>query len=156
MTILSISTDVSSYVTDSYYDTTWTSTTEVTVAPAHGGQVRHYTIGSAFDAIHDGCIITEIQVLFFASKGSAFGPVYAYASFLGVQANANVTEFFTAYSATGGSGTLPSVVRAGEILSSCNSDEELYNVTVTMSLPDITITYTDNGVPHTLFFGGNF
>ena len=152
MTTTTIGTGVSSYAVEGPYDTAW-SGTAVSLAPGHGGQTRYYTIGSALNAIHDGCTVDDIKIEFVASKGSAFGPVTAYATFAGITLSVpSVSASSTAYSANGGAGTLPSVVRAGVMSSSCLSEETFYTMAVNMSLPTITVTYTDNGIPYMMQF----
>lgn len=149
---------VTSYSTLNTYDVVWSTDTTVSLTAGHGGKVRNISVGTAFDAIHDGCEITDITVEFTGHQVSFTDLVSAYADFGGVVSvlTSGLAHSSTNYSASGGSGTLPSVVRAAELTSSCHDNDASLAASVKMSLPTVTVTYTDNGVPHSIFFGANF
>ena len=144
---------VSSYANASSYDTAWTTPTTVTLAPGHGGYIRYFVVGAALDAVHDGCTITDIKVEFTASQSVGLCDTFAYASFAGIAASKRpLTSSSVNYSATGGSGTLPSVVRGATLASSAMNFDSFYDTVVNISTPIVTITYTDNGIPYMLQF----
>ena len=144
---------VSSYSNAGAYDTAWTSAQQVTIDPGHGGYHRNFVVGSALDALHDGCTINSIKVEFTASQSVGLCDTFAYASFAGITASKRpLTSSSVNYSATGGSGTLPSVVRGATLESSAMNFDTYYDTVVNISTPIVTITYTDNGIPYMLQF----
>lgn len=142
---------VSAYVCDTG-DASWSSPTNITLGPNQSSCGRNFSPGSALDALHDGCIVSNIRVEFTASK-SGFGVnVSAGASFMGVgPGTTNLTNSSTLYLADGGAGALPSAIRAGTMASSCRTFDD-YSETVGMSIPIVTITYIDNGLPSMMQF----
>lgn len=158
MTTLVVSSSVTEYVFDPPEDTLWATPTTITLAAQHGGYLRKYVPGLALEALHDGCVITNIKVEFTASySGSPLTAPSAKAQFpVGVAGNVQINNHITPssllYSANGGAGLAPSVVRAGFMYSNCFNNDTFYNVGVNMSLPIITITYIDNGLPSMLQF----
>jgi hypothetical protein len=138
------------------FNTAWDgSITQVGLAPGNGGYVRKcdMAVTDAFEALHDGCVVTNIRVEFTGSRSGSYPSVYAYAQFLSVAAVTSDLAFSnTLYWAEGGAGTLPSAIRAAVLESSCRNDGDFYSVTVTMSMPVVTVFYTDNGMPQMMQF----
>lgn len=144
---------VSSYANAGAYNTAWSSSTQVTLDPGHGGYIRNFEVGSALDAVHDGCTINSIKVEFTASQSVGLCDMFAYAEFCGVTASKSpLTTSSTNYSATGGAGTLPSVLRAATMKSSAMNNDTYYSSVVNISRPIVTVEYTDNGIPYMLQF----
>jgi hypothetical protein len=144
---------VTSYDNSGAYDTAWSSATTVSIAAGHGGEIREFNSGTALEAVHDGCVVADIKVEFTGSKVSFATDVFAYAEFAGISVlTYALAASSTNYSANGGAGTLPSVVRAALLYSSCRNDDASYSASVNMSLPIVTVTYTDNGIPYMLQF----
>lgn len=158
MTTLVLPSSVTEYVFAPPEDVSWTTPTTITLAAQHGGKIRKYVPGAALDVLHDGCEITNIKIEFTASySGSVWPAPSASAAFpSGVggapQINSSLSTSSLHYSANGGAGLAPSVVRAAYMHSNCFNNDTFYNVGVNMSLPIITITYIDNGLPSMLQF----
>lgn len=158
MTTLVVSSDVTEYVFAPPQDTVWATPTTITLAAGHGSYMRKYVPGSALDALHDGCEITNILVQFTAShSGGVYTTPTAFVQFpVGVIGAVGLTTPLSTssvlYSANGGAGLAPSVVRAAFMYSDCYNRDDFYSVGVNMSLPIITITYIDNGLPSMLQF----
>jgi hypothetical protein len=134
-------------------DATWTSDTTVSLAAYQSACIREFDSGTVLDAVHDGCVVDNIKVEWTGAKSSFATAIYAYAEFAGVAAYTDtLAPTMTNYSANGGAGTLPSVVRAALLYSSCRNDDSSDSALVNMSLPIVTVTYTDNGIPYMLQF----
>lgn len=130
----------------------------VTLDVGQQSRVRNRDVGTAFDALHDGCSITNIKVEITSSKNTALASgSRVVAAFAGVQVDiANITTSPTNYSANGGSGTLPSTLRSGGSNTTGTdyavNNDGFYPITVTSTGYTITVTYNDNGLPGLIQF----
>lgn len=127
--------------------------TDASAGNAWRSDYRRHAVGTAFDALHDGCVITNIEVKATTSQNAGLnGDVHFTASYAGVvaQESTYVTTTPTVYSNNGGANMEPSKLRSGgvhdEIIVYCYNNSTFYPSTVTITSVTVTVTYTDFGL----------
>ena len=160
MTTKVVSTGVTSYSQGYPFVQPWTDSTHVSLDTGEWSYGREWLVGTALNEIHDDCTIDSIKIEFTALQNVGLCNSRARAVFYDGGSTTYVdketgvlTTSSTLYSATNsGAGITPAQLRAGKVFSYVKNEDTFYSNIVNFSLPIITITYTDRGIPYMLQF----